>query len=88
MVIVDVEKEATEYVEAKERYVQIQTAKRDVKAFEELSDLAKTTFYRFGNGEQKMILREIESDKELLFAINELIAAGFLDIPGDKTKFE
>lgn len=86
--VVDMEKEAREFVKAKTEHIILQASKVNIKSFDELSDLAKRTLQRVKNGEQKAIKRELESDKELLFAINELIEAGFLTLPPNEDKFK
>jgi hypothetical protein len=86
--VVDVEKEACDFVKAKAKYTQIQAAKKDIKNFEELSESAKIVARRIQNGEQKVIQKELEYDKDLLFALNELIEAGILTIPPNKKKYK
>ena len=73
---------------AKTEHIILQASKVNIKSFDELSDLAKRTLQRVKNGEQKAIRKELESDKELLFAINELIVAGFLTLPPNEEKFK
>jgi hypothetical protein len=86
--VVDVEKEAGEFVEAKNKFHRLQATKKDLKSYEELSDNAKLVFYRVLNGEQKAIQKELQTDKELLFAVNELVEAGMLIIPSNQQKYK
>ncbi len=85
--VIDVEKEASDFVKAKSKYAKLQESKRNIKSFEELSDRAKETYRRYQNGEGKAICNELETDKELLFAIEELIEADLLTIPSNKKMF-
>lgn len=86
--VVDVEKEAHDFIRAKTKHIQIQTSKKDIRSFSELSDEAKIVAQRIYNGEQKAIQKELEHDKDLLFALSELIEAGILTIPPNKQKYK
>jgi hypothetical protein len=86
--VVDIEKEARDINRARDKHLQIQAAKKDVRNFEELSEGAKIVAWRIQNGEQRAIQKELESDKDLLFALCELIEAGILTIPPNKNKYK
>ena len=86
--VVNVEQEASEFLEEQYNFNKLQASKNDLGSYEELSELAKAVLQRVANGEQKQIKKELMTDKKLLFAINELVEAGMLIIPGNTDKYK
>lgn len=86
--VVNVEREASEFLEEKYNFNKLQASKNDLGSYEELSELAKAVLQRVANGEQKQIKKELMTDKKLLFAVNELVEAGILIIPGNTDKYK
>ena len=86
--IIDVEKEGSEYAEEKCKYAQLQASKKNVKDYSELSSLAKDTYKRILNGERDAVRKELETNKALLFAISELVVAELIILPASEGLFE
>ena len=86
--MVNIEKEASEFLEEQDNFNKLQASKNDLESYEELSELAKDILQRMANGEQKQIKKELMTDKKLLFAVNELVEAGMVIIPGNTDKYK
>ena len=86
--VVNIEKEASEFLEEQDNFNKLQASKNDLESYEELSELAKDILQRMANGEQKQIKKELMTDKKLLFAVNELVEAGMVIIPGNTDKYK
>lgn len=76
----DNEKTANENKQDRDRHEQRQSSKSNVHNYNELSDKAKSIFHKVQCGQKVATDEELMSDKEIMFAVHELIEGGFLII--------
>lgn len=87
--IINIEQEVERIQNRKNKLAEIQSSKKDIRSYDELTDQAKIVLFMLRNGQAKDVSDCVKNGvDEYILAMDELIAGGFVGIPPKEDLYE